>query len=310
MQAALHSSPALAPASAPSQPLPCRTRRPAGRGDQPRAVRRGRRARAARAPASRGLMPTTFVATRCVVCAAYQVQQAKARPAFRCAACGEAQALQRKYGSSTKAKDVRLLVQALNAGRDAEEEEADAGRRAAAADTAAARARAPGGGPSRWDEFAPSPPPPEAVTPPEADPRFVTLAPARGGGRGRWPDAAGAPRCRAPPPPPPGPPPRASPAKRPRWGAPEAGPPLRRVQPRVGGRAPADARPPPLRAAAAAQPSRWDFADDGGSDSDGPAAAPAAPPAAVARWGGDAAATPHAAVATGADDVWAHAGGE
>ena len=63
-------------------------------------------------------MPQTFDAVRCAVCEQFQVQQRGAtKKRWSCVVCGEKQSYTRVFFTSTAAKDVRPIVQQLNAAR-------------------------------------------------------------------------------------------------------------------------------------------------------------------------------------------------
>jgi hypothetical protein len=64
-------------------------------------------------------MPQIFIAVQCFECRAFQVQQEKKKPQFKCAVCGTQQTTQRIYVKSSKAKDCREVVANYNAARGA-----------------------------------------------------------------------------------------------------------------------------------------------------------------------------------------------
>ena len=59
-------------------------------------------------------MPVEYHIVRCCDCLMFQVQQKKKVKRFNCKLCGKKQSLQRIYGQSYQAKDLRPLVQQFN----------------------------------------------------------------------------------------------------------------------------------------------------------------------------------------------------
>ncbi len=70
-------------------------------------------------------MPQTFCVVQCHACRTFCVQMEKKVPKWKCAICGQQQAMQRVYARSSKAKDCREVVTKYNAARGEAEFEAD-----------------------------------------------------------------------------------------------------------------------------------------------------------------------------------------
>ena len=68
-------------------------------------------------------MPIEYQIVRCCSCLTFQVQQKKKVNKFSCRLCGTKQSLQRIYGQSYKAADLRPIVQDLNMAEGSTREE-------------------------------------------------------------------------------------------------------------------------------------------------------------------------------------------